>query len=163
MKLRVLEQGILYGTENPKKGDLSGYMPYFCQIHNNQVAISADGGKSFGAPIDTGIKGQATGICSLGGEYVMTLHSMRKNVERYGVQACIADVSDGKWNVVHTEYIWEPEFAINKVDGVLGVFDMLQLGQPSAIRLKDGTLLYTQWLMENEVCRTIWIRLAAEE
>jgi len=133
------------------------------EIYNNHIAISTDNGKTFGPAIDTGIKGQATGICALGGEKVLALHSMRKNADRYGVLACIANVANGKWEVEHTEYIWEPRFAMTKVDGSLGVFDMLRFGQPSAIRLQDGTILYTQWLMENDVCRTIWIRFAIEE
>lgn len=132
------------------------------ELHNNHAAISEDNGKSFGPAMNTGVKGQATGICSLGGEYVLTLHSMRKHVDRFGVQACVVDVSDGKWDVKHTQYLWEPRFAMTKTSGNLGVFDMLRFGQPSAIRLQDGTVLYTQWLMENDVCRTIWIRLRVE-
>ena len=93
------------------------------EIYNNHIAISTDNGKTFGPAIDTGIKGQATGICALGGEKVLTLHSMRKNVDRYGVLACIANVANGKWEVEHTEYIWEPRFAMTKVDGSLGVFE----------------------------------------
>lgn len=133
------------------------------QLHNNQVAISSDNGRSFGPAIDTGIRGQAACVCSLGGEKILSLHSMRKHVDRFGVLACVVDVSDGKWNIEHSEYIWEPAFAMTQTQGNLGVFNMLRFGQPSAVRLSDGTILYTQWLMENEVCRTIWARFALEE
>lgn len=132
------------------------------ELHNNQAAISEDGGKTFGAPIDTGVRGQASGICALGGERVLTLHSMRRHVERFGVQACIVNLENGKWEVEHSEYIWEPQFAMTQTTGNLGVFSMLRFGQPSAVRLHDGTILYTQWLMENDVCRTIWQRFALE-
>lgn len=133
------------------------------ELYNNHISISTDNGKTFGAAIDTGVRGQATGICALGGELVLTLHSMRKHVDRFGVLACIVDVSENSWKPVWSDYIWEPRFAMKKVEGNLGVFNALRFGQPSAIRLKDGTILYTQWLMENEVCRTIWIRFALED
>lgn len=130
------------------------------RLHNNHISISTDNGRTFCPAIDTGIRGQASGICSLGGEKVLTLHSMRKHVDRFGVLACVADLSGGTWKPEQTFYLWEPRFAVTKTNGNLGVFDMLRFGQPSAIRLSDGTILYTQWLMENEVCRTIWIRFS---
>ena len=133
------------------------------ELHNNHVAISTDGGKSFGPAIDTGIHGQASGICAIGGDLVLSLHSMRRYVDRYGVEACIADISEGKWDVKYTEYIWEPGFAIGKTGNNLGVFSMLNFGQPSAVKLSDGTILYTQWLKENDVCRTIWQRFELEK
>lgn len=133
------------------------------ELHNNHVAISLDNGRTFGPAIDTGIHGQAASVCSLGGERILSLHSMRKHVDRFGVQACIVNLADGKWDVEHTEYVWEPRFEMTKTSGNLGVFNMLRFGQPSAIKLHDGTILYTQWLMENDVCRTIWIHFALEE
>ncbi len=133
------------------------------ELYNNHAVISTDDGKTFGAPIDTGIRGQATGICAIGGERVLVLHSMRKHVERFGVQACIVNLKDNKWEIEYSDYIWEPEFTMTKTSKNLGVFSMLRFGQPSAILLKDGTILYTQWLMENEVCRTIWKRFKIEE
>lgn len=150
-RLAVTDSGKLVDiawVENLKTGEL----------HNNQIAISTDNGKTFGPAIDTGVHGQASGICALGGERVLTLHSMRRHVERYGVLACIVNLENGKWEVESSEYVWEPQFAMTQTTGNLGVFSMLRFGQPSAVKLSDGTILYTQWLMENDVCRTIWQR-----
>lgn len=133
------------------------------ELHNNQAAISTDNGKTFSAPIDTGIKGQATGICALGGERVLVLHSMRKDVDRYGVKACIVNLENNKWEIEYSDYIWEPNFEMTKTTGNLEVFSMLRFGQPSAVKLKDGTILFTMWLMENDVCRTIWQRFKLED
>jgi len=133
------------------------------ELYNNHVSISLDNGKTFGQAIDTGIRGQASGVCALGGERVLALHSMRKYVDRFGVLACIVNLADGKWDIEHSEYIWEPQFEMTKTSGNLSVFNMLRFGQPSAIKLHDGTILYTQWLMENDICRTIWVHLDFEE
>lgn len=128
------------------------------ELMNNHVAISEDNGRSFGAPIDTGIHGQASGVCAIGGDRILTTHAMRRDVDRVGVMATIVNLADGGWDVEYRELIWEPSFVMTKTTGNLEVFSALRFGQPSAVLLKDGTVMYTQWLMENEVCRTIWQR-----
>ncbi len=150
-RLAVTESGkvvVVAWNENLKTGEL----------YNNHAVVSNDNGITFSDPIDTGIRGQATGIVAIGGEKVLVLHSMRRHVERFGVQACIVDLKNNTWDIESSQYIWEPNFVMTATEGNLGVFSMLRFGQPSAVMLKDGTVMYTQWLMENDVCRTIWQR-----
>ncbi len=154
-RLAITESGKIVDiawNENIKTGEL----------YNNHAAISTDGGKSFSSPIDTGIHGQATGICALGGERVLTLHAMRRDVDKYGVLACIVNLENNKWDIEWSDYIWEPEFSMEKRSDGLEVFSMLRFGQPSAIMLRDGTVMYTHWQMENDVCKTIWKRFKVE-
>lgn len=124
-------------------------------LYNNRIAVSTDNGETFGEPIDTGVHGQASCVCPLKGDRILTIHSMRKDVDRYGVKVCIANLENG-FEIEDSFYAWEPNFAMKKVEGMNEVFSMMRFGQPSMVRLDDGTFLYCQWLMENDVCRTIW-------
>ena len=81
---------------------------------NNHVAISIDNGKTFSAPIDTGIHGQATSILSLGKSTVMTVHAIRRDTDEPGIYAAIADIAGGKWKLLSVEKIWEPNTPIIK-------------------------------------------------
>ena len=52
--------------------------------------------------------GQATGIVPLGGNKVMTLHAVRRDTDRPGIYACVAEIIDGTFTPICTELIWEP-------------------------------------------------------
>ena len=121
---------------------------------NNHITISRDGGRSFSAPIDTGVRGQATGILSLGGERVMTLHAVRRDTDAPGIYAVIADVSCG-WRVISSERVWAPKTPMVKSANMAEIFSFLKFGQPSAIKLEDGGILMTHWTSEDGVYKTV--------
>ena len=123
--------------------------------HNNHVTISTDNGKSFSAPIDTGVLGQASSLLSLGGNRVLALHAIRRDTDAPGIYADIAEVKDGKWNILSLERIWAPATPVVKDPKMAEIFSFLKFGQPSAIRLADGTLLMTHWEAKDGVYRTL--------
>ena len=121
---------------------------------NNFVTVSTDGGRSFSAPQDTGVRGQATGIVSLGGNKVMTLHAVRRDTDRPGIYACVAEIVDGVFTPISTELVWEPSTPFVKSKFTAEIFAFLKFGQPGGILLPDGKVLMTYWVAEEGVYKT---------
>ena len=126
---------------------------------HNHVTLSHDGGKTWSAPIDTGVGGQASSLCALGGERLLALHAVRKNTDRPGVYGYVVDLSEGTWKVVDEALLWEPTSPLLKNTKMAEIFAFLKFGQPSAIRLSDGDLLMTHWFEEGGQYKTVVTRL----
>lgn len=116
---------------------------------NNHYTVSYDNGLSFTAPADTGIAGQATSLCALGGSKLLALHSMRKGAARPGVYGYVVDLAGGKWNIESEHIIWEPSAPLVKDKNMAEIFAYLKFGQPSTTVLKNGNLLVVFWYCEN--------------
>ncbi len=121
---------------------------------NNHVAISRDNGRTFSAPIDTGIRGQASSIIALDGDRVMTLHAVRRDTDEPGIYAAIADLSDG-WRLESVERIWAPELPVTRDAHMADIFAYLKFGQPGGIVTDDGHLLMYHWECRNGQYRTL--------
>lgn len=130
------------------------------RLFNNHITVSADNGRTFSAPIDTGIRGQATGLLALDDTHVLSLHALRRDTERPGIYACIADVSGGKWNAGHVECVWEPQTPIVKNNKMAEIFAFLKFGQPDGVLLHDGTVLMTHWVCEDGAYKTVATRFS---
>jgi len=122
---------------------------------NNHITISTDNGKSFSDPIDTGVHGQATSITALGGTKIMTVHAIRRDTDEPGIYAAVSDLADGKFKLLSIEKLWAPNTPIIKNAKVADIFSFLKFGQPSAIKLPDGTFLMCHWVCEDGVYKTI--------
>lgn len=120
----------------------------------NHVTFSFDNGKTFSEPVSTGIGGQASFVMALDGTKVLTLHAVRRDTDRPGIYGCIADVSGGRWTLLETECLWEPNTPLLKNTKVAEIFAFLKFGQPGAIRLADGDLLMSHWHCEEGVYKT---------
>ena len=116
---------------------------------NNHYTVSKDGGKTWSEPRDTGIRGQASSVLALGGDKLLALHSMRRHTDKPGILACVVDMSDGKWNVIEKEIVWQPASALVKDAKMADIFAFLKFGQPSAVKLSDGKVMMIHWYMEN--------------
>ncbi len=128
---------------------------------NNHVALSADDGHSFMDPLDTGINGQATGIVSLGGGLVMTLHAMRKGTEQPGLMAVTADLGGQSWKELGRELIWRaPAYRPNVA--LPGVFSAVRFGQPSAVSMGAGKYLVSFWREEDGEADIRWMRISVD-
>lgn len=121
---------------------------------NNHITISTDNGKTFSKPIDTGIRGQATGIVALGGNRFMMLHAVRADTDRPGVYACIAEFDGQQYRAVSCECIWSPTAPVTKNNNFAEIFAFLKFGQPGAVRLPDGDILLHLWLCEEGCYKT---------
>ena len=115
----------------------------------NHYTYSVDG-IVFSEPRDTGVSGQASGICAVGRERVLALHAVRRDTDRPGIYGYIADTTGGRWKKESEPVlIWEPETPIKRNENVAELFAFLKFGQPSAVRLKNGRILMTHWAQEN--------------
>ena len=130
---------------------------------NNHVTISTDGGRSFSAPIDTGVHGQAAGIVPLGGSLVMTLHAVRRDTDEPGIYAAIADVAGGEWRLISCERIWAPATPVVRSKFTAEIFAFLKFGQPGGILLPDGRVLMSHWMCEDGVYKTVATLIEVEE
>ena len=124
------------------------------RLHNH-ISISTDNGKTFSAPIDTGIQGQSTGIVALDGTKIMTMHAVRRDTDEPGVYACIADVAGGEYKLLSKERIWKPNTPMTRNTTFAEIFAFIKFGQPGVVRLSDGSIMMTLWICE-EGCYKTW-------
>ena len=115
----------------------------------NHYTVSHDNGKTFSEPRDTGIMGQASSVCALGGNELLSLHACRRDTERPGIYGCRVLLEHGEWKTEEKKLLWEPGVPVVKNDKFADVFAYLKFGQPSAVRLSEKELLMTHWFEEN--------------
>ena len=120
----------------------------------NHLFFSHDNGKTFSQPVSTGVMGQASFVMALEGTKVLTRHAGRRDTDRPGIYACIADVAGDRWQLLEQTCVWEPNSPILKNTRVAEIFAFLKFGQPGAIRLADGDILMSHWHCEEGVYKT---------
>lgn len=116
--------------------------------YDNHYTVSYDNGKTWSKPQSTGIRGQASSVCAIGGEKLLALHAVRRDTDRPGIYACIVDFSDKQWNIVEKEIVWEPSTPMVKDKNMAEIFSFLKFGQPGAIKLSDGDVMMSHWFAE---------------
>jgi len=114
----------------------------------NHYTMSFDNGKTWSKPETTGIMGQASSVCAIGGEKLLALHAVRRDTDRPGIYAYVVDFSDRKWNIVEKEVVWEPLTPMVKDKNMAEIFSFLKFGQPGAIKLSDGNVMMSHWFAE---------------
>lgn len=120
----------------------------------NHLFFSHDNGKTFTGPVSTDIMGQASFVMALEGTKVLTLHAIRRDTDRPGIYACIADVAGDRWQLLEQACVWEPNTPIVKNARAAEIFAFLKFGQPGAIQLADGDILIAHWHCEEGVYKT---------
>lgn len=124
------------------------------RLHNHYT-VSYDNGVTWSTPKSTGILGQASSVCAIGGEKLIALHAVRRDTNRPGIYACVVDFSNKEWNIIKKELIWEPSTPMVKDTKMAEIFSFLKFGQPGAIKLKNGNLLMSHWFAEQGQYKTI--------
>ena len=130
--------------------------------YENHYTVSFDNGKTWSAPKTTGILGQASSVCAIGGEKLLALHAVRRDTDRPGIYACIVDFSEGEWNIIEQEIIWEPDFKITKDTNMAEIFSFLKFGQPGAILLSDGNIMMSHWFAKEGQYKTVATTISTE-
>ena len=125
----------------------------------NHYTYSTDNGKSFSSPISTGIRGQASSVCAIGGEKLLALHAIRRDTDSPGIYGYVIDFSDKEWRIVDEALIWAPAVPMTKDTKMAEIFSFLKFGQPGAILLSDGDVLMTHWCAEDGRYRTVATRI----
>ena len=125
----------------------------------NHFTYSEDGGRTWSGPISTGVLGQASSVCAIGGERLLALHAVRRDTERPGIYAYVVDFSQKRWDVVEEKLLWEPPFPITKDSKMAEIFSFLKFGQPGAILLADGDVMMSHWYADNGLYKTVSTRI----
>ena len=125
----------------------------------NHFTLSYDGGKTWSAPRSTGVMGQASSLCAIGGNRLVALHAVRRDTARPGIYAYVVDLSDGEWNVIEKDVVWEPDTPVLKDTKMAEIFSFLKFGQPGAIKLSDGDVMMSHWFCKEGQYKTVATRI----
>lgn len=120
----------------------------------NHYSISNDNGKTWSKPKSTGIMGQSSSVCAIGGEKILAVHGLRRDTQRPGIYGYIVDLSNGEWEIKEELLLWEPKTPMVKIEHFAEVFSFIKFGQPGAIKLSDGNALVSHWYCEDGQYRT---------
>jgi len=123
--------------------------------YENHFTYSTDNGKSWSKPESTKVLGQASSVCSLGGEKFLALHAVRRDTDRPGIYGYVIDFSSKEWNVIDSAIIWEPDTPIQKDTKMAEIFSFLKFGQPGAILLEDGNVMMSHWFAKDGQYKTV--------
>ncbi|NLD87289.1 MAG: exo-alpha-sialidase [Clostridiales bacterium] len=115
---------------------------------NNHITVSCNNGSTFSTPFDTGIRGQASSVLSIGGNRILSLHAIRRDTDKPGIYGYISNLSSDRWSTLDSFLLWEPSFPIMKDYRMAEIFSSLKFGQPGAIMLSDGSVLASFWYAE---------------
>ena len=128
----------------------------------NHMTVSDDGGKSWTAPIDTGVQAQASNLIYLGDDLLLTIHSHREgNPEDIGLTVRSVDFSGNRWTTISECRIWK-DAPPSRVAKYSGMAMSLKFGQPSLLRLDSGEILATHWAVQDGQGRILTHRLRVE-
>lgn len=136
-------------NENVKTGE---------RLHNHYT-VSYDNGKTWTNPESTGVLGQASSVCAIGGEKLLALHAVRRDTNKSGIYGYVVDFSRHKWEIVDELLIWEPTTPVQKDTKMAEIFSFLKFGQPGAILLKNGEVMMSHWFAENGQYKTVATRI----
>ncbi len=112
---------------------------------NNHFTASLDGGRSFTPAAPTGIQGQASSVCALGGERLLALHALRRDTAQPGIYGYVVDFSERTWKIMDQALLWQPDIPVSRDGNMAEIFAFLKFGQPSAIRLQNGDMAMIHW------------------
>lgn len=125
----------------------------------NHYTVSYDSGKTWSRPVSTGILGQVSSVCAIGGERLLALHAKRCDTNCPGIYAYIVDFFEKNWHIVEEALVWSPATAMVKNTKMAEIFSYLKFGQPGAIYLDDGDVLMSHWCEENGQYKTMATRI----
>ncbi len=127
----------------------------------NHYTVSLDDGRTFSAPRGTGVRGQASSVCAIGGEKLLALHAVRRDTERPGVYAYIVNCEHG-WEILDSCLLWAPNAPQAADRNMSEIFSHLHFGQPSAIAYGPNQALCCHWYREDGQYKTVATLLALD-
>jgi sialidase-1 len=128
----------------------------------NHYCISSDNGRTFTEPKSTGIMGQTASVMSFGGNRVLALHCRRRDTDKPGIYAYIADLSRGEWDILSEKKVWAPALPMAAMSNMAEVFSFIRFGQPSAIPLGKNVYMMVNWVIEDGQGKIAWHKLRIE-
>lgn len=115
----------------------------------NHVTVSSDNGRTWLPLVDIGHMAQASSVCALRGNLLLSIHAHR-GVDP-GIYVRLVDFAGNRWTVVDEALIWGRELGQQTGPGqsMAQMFGSLRFGQPSLLRLSNGEWLATHWSIED--------------
>ena len=125
----------------------------------NHYTASFDNGITWTKPMSTGVLGQASSVCAIGGEKLLALHAVRRDTDKPGIYGYVIDFSERTWRVVDEALVWAPATPIVKDERMAEIFSFLKFGQPGAILLSNGDVLMSHWYAKEGQYKTVCTRI----
>jgi hypothetical protein len=120
----------------------------------NHFTTSEDNGRTFTKPQSTGVMGQASSVCAIGGSRLLALHARRRDTDRPGIYGYIVDLSNKSWDIREELIVWEPRLPLFKSKHMAEIFSFLKFGQPGAVMVRSGLAGLSYWVCEEGQYRT---------
>lgn len=140
---------------------LTAWTVEMANLHDlpNTAVLSTDGGRTWGAPVSTGIAGQTLSTLSLGGDRLLVLYNQRYGHQ--GIVAALATLTDGEWLVHDATLLHDAETVRERRMATDGVEEMVEFtfGFPTAVALPGGEALATFWAGPYGRVAVRWARL----
>ena len=125
----------------------------------NRYALSGDGGRSFGPPVELGLSGQTCKALALGDGRVLFVY---RRIDPPGLWAVPGTLSGGEWRYGEHLLLWNGGLADSGMTGAGGASDelaALKFGFPQMIERDGGEVLVVFWCFEDWSTRIRWISL----
>ncbi len=126
----------------------------------NSFVISDDGGWTWSPRRSTGIRGQTMSTMWLGDDRLLVLYNRRYGAQ--GIVGCLATFTATAWKVHYETLVYDAKANRDGPNtGNTGVDELasFQFGFPTAIPLRDGAVLVTNWSVERNVTGIRWTKL----
>ena len=115
---------------------------------NNHFTISYDNGKTFSKPMDTGIRGQASSVCAIGGNKLLALHACRRDTDKPGIYAYVVNLEKGTWDIEDELLVWEPATPVVQDKKPPKFSASSNPVSPAPSFFKNGHILMSHWFAE---------------
>ncbi len=128
----------------------------------NAYAVSSDGGTTWSPTRSTGTLGQTTALHALPDGRAVFLYNQRKHGEP-GVRGAVVRPTDASIGSEYDDYLWKAETRTqSESSGSHDQWSDFSFGEPSVVRLPDGTFLAAIWCIQpsGSGIRSVKVRLA---
>jgi sialidase-1 len=114
---------------------------------DNHIAVSIDGGLTFGPVIATGIRAQASNILPMGRDRVLSIHCHREDPVSLTVRAL--RLAERSVAVESECTLFAADTMASRTDDIAQQFGSLKFGQPSLLRVSEDRVIAACWQVEN--------------
>ncbi|MFN7992033.1 MAG: sialidase family protein [Bryobacteraceae bacterium] len=125
----------------------------------NTYALSHDGGATWTATRSTGILGQSTALTPLADGRALFVYNQRKHGQP-GVRIALVRPTESDFGVEHDQMAWAAPVATQHATSAEhSEWTDFSFGEPSVVRLADGTLLLVFWCIQADGSGIRYVRL----
>lgn len=115
----------------------------------NHVVVSHDNGCTWSDPIDTGLRAQASNICWLHGDHLLTIHAHRE--ESPGIFVRLVNFAGDRWKPIEEICLYGAggRAQVRSGQEFAEIARSIRFGQPSLLKLRGEELLAYYWCVED--------------